>query len=386
MTAGPEVSARRRRGAFLHRRGVRMLIGALLVAAIVTAAMLVVLGSAGRRQADDPQSPTPTGAGALGQLLTDAGVELITTDRLTVAVRESGPGSTVVVANADRLTVDQAAQLLAGGTDRTVLLRPNTIALRAFEVRAQGTTPASGTFGPDCGVDAAVRAGSVQFGDPRAGYQPTGPADFSCYPTVDGGYAYAGFTAPNGRQLQLLAGGISNRELGLEGNAALALAVFGSQPKLVWLMATEGGDAEAAPDSQPRLLPPWWQIGVVQAFLALVVVGIWRGRRLGPIISEQLPVRVRAAETVEGHGRLYYRLNAYDRAARSLRAGARQRLGRSFGQADDELALSAAVATRTGRDTGQVRRILFGPFPTTDDQLVALARDLDQLEQEARQL
>ncbi len=83
----------------------------------------------------------------------------------------------------------------------------------------------------------------------------------------------------------------------------------------------------------PTLLPPWWQIAVVQAFLGLVVVGIWRGRRLGPILVEPLPVAVRAAETVEGHGRLYHRLGARDRAAEALRSGTRARLGRAYGSA-----------------------------------------------------
>ena len=89
---------------------------------------------------------------------------------------------------------------------------------------------------------------------------------------------------------------------------------------------------------------------MVQFALAFWSSAIWRGRRLGPILSERLPVTVRAAETVEGHGRLYYRLSARDRAAGALRAGSRQRLSRAFGHADDALALSAAVGARTGRD------------------------------------
>ena len=110
--------------------------------------------------------------------------------------------------------------------------------------------------------------------------------------------------------------------LGEEGNAALAMNVLGSPAEagLADGRATEARGVDPA-DAPPRLLPAWWQIGVVQAFVALVVVGIWRGRRLGPILSERLPVRVRAAETVEGHGRLYYRLNARDQAAEALRAG-----------------------------------------------------------------
>ena len=134
------------------------------------------------------------------------------------------------------------------------------------------------------------------------------------------------------------------------------------------------------------LLPGWWELAVVQAAIGLVAVGIWRGRRLGPILSERLPVSVRAAETVEGHGRLYYRLRARDRAAMSLRAGARRRLSRVLGHGEDAAALSASVAARTGQQPGAVHQILFGPVPDTDDHLVDLARDLHRLEQEARRL
>lgn len=96
------------------------------------------------------------------------------------------------MANADELTGDEAGRLLAAGPSRTVLLRPNSLALRTFWVAAAGVAAESGRLEPGCGVDAAVRAGSVLIEDSRAGYRPTGPADFSCYPTGDGGYSYLG--------------------------------------------------------------------------------------------------------------------------------------------------------------------------------------------------
>jgi hypothetical protein len=200
-----------------------------------------------------------------------------------------------------------------------------------------------------------------------------------------GGFGYLGTSTADGRPVQLVAGGIDNDDLDGPGNAAYAMCVFGTQPTVVWLMAP-APQGTTSTTERPTLLPPWWEVAVLQAAIALVVVGIWRGRRLGPILSERLPVRVRAAETVEGHGRLYYRLSARDRAAEALRAGARRRLSRAYGHADDALALSAAVAARTGRESAQLRHILDGPAPATDDDLVGLASELDRIEQEARQL
>jgi hypothetical protein len=126
---------------------------------------------------------------------------------------------------------------------------------------------------------------------------------------------------------------------------------------------SEAGGSTGGGGAQPTLLPSWWQIGVVQAVIALVVVGIWRGRRLGPILTEPLPVTVRASETVEGHGRLYHRLAARDRAAEALRTATRQRLSRSFGAADDPEVLAEAVARRTARSPNEISRLLAGPAP-----------------------
>ena len=63
--------------------------------------------------------------------------------------------------------------------------------------------------------------------------------------------------------------------------------------------------------------------GVYRAFVWLILVGLlvvaWRARRLGGVVREPLAVVVRAAELVEGHGRLYER-------AQALRPGGRPSL------------------------------------------------------------
>ncbi len=99
---------------------------------------------------------------------------------------------------------------------------------------------------------------------------------------------------------------------------------------------------------------------------------------------EPLPVRVRSSETVVGHGRLYFRIGARERAAEALRAGARDRLGRRFGHRHNPDALTATLAEQTGVGAQQVWTLLSGPPPATDDELAALARALDELEQKAR--
>ncbi len=54
-----------------------------------------------------------------------------------------------------------------------------------------------------------------------------------------------------------------------------------------------------------EVVPGW--VGPTLALLTVVLLGVmlWRGRRLGRLVSEPLPAVVRAAETTESRGRLY---------------------------------------------------------------------------------
>ena len=371
-------------GRLLRSRRTRWVIGLLLAASLVTSAVLVVLGSVNRRQADDPRSNIRSGAGALGQLLADEGVEITTTDEVDDAIARLGADATLVVANGNRLDEASARRLLTGGAARVILLRPNTLTLRTFGVRATGQPAQDGLFEPECPVEAARRAGPVRLDDLRASYRADGPADFACYPTGSG-HAYLGVRTAEGVPVELVGGGIANSVLDAQGNAAFAMNVFGSSPNLVWLMsptATPRGDATRT----PTLLPAWWQMAMVQFFVAFVVAAIWRGRRLGPIMTEPLPVTVRASETVEGHGRLYS-------PAQRPRPGGRSAPDRLPGPAEPGVRACRRPAgaecgggSRTGRDPAKVRALLFDAMPNTDDDLVDLARDLDRLEQEARRL
>jgi hypothetical protein len=370
-------------GTVARGRRIRWVLAVVLVVVLVMLAILVVVGRAGRQQTDDPRSSTPAGAGALGALLAAEGVHVSTTNQADDAGAGADAAKTLVVANADQLDATAARRLLTAGWGGVILLRPDSEALARFGVRASWQVPVSGSLAPNCPVEAAQRAGTITVEVLGASYAATGPADFACYPTGSG-HVYLRAATADGVPVELVGGAVSNSELATDGNAAFAMNVFGARSEVTWLMARAAPPQGTA--RRPSLLPPWWEIALVQCAVGFLVVAVWRGRRLGPILSEPLPVRVRAAETVEGHGRLYARLNARDRAADALRAGVVGRLSRAFGHADDPAALSEAVAGRSGRDPAEVRRLLFDTVPGSDDDLVNLARYLDRIEQEARRL
>lgn len=77
------------------------------------------------------------------------------------------------------------------------------------------------------------------------------------------------------------------------------------------------------------LIPSGWYWALLQLAFAAVLAAVWRARRLGPLVPEKLPVTVPAAETTEGHARLYEQAHARDRAAAVLRSATRTRLAPS---------------------------------------------------------
>jgi hypothetical protein len=123
-----------------------------------------------------------------------------------------------------------------------------------------------------------------------------------------------------------------------------------------------------------------------QLLVVLLVVMLWRGRRLGRLASEPLPVVVRSVETTLGRAALYRRARARGRAAQVLRAASGRRIAVACGlprTAPPSLVASLA-AQRTGRPVEDVDAALTGSAPATDLELVTLARALDSLESALR--
>ncbi len=183
---------------------------------------------------------------------------------------------------------------------------------------------------------------------------------------------------------------MTNRHLDEQGNAALALGLLSDHPRLTWYTARRAAGGASLTSLLPEAIP--W--AVLQLGIALIVIGFWRGRRLGPVVTEPLPVVVRAAETVLGRARLYAAARARDTAATALREGSRTRLAALVhldAHAAPE-ALVAAVAARTGEEPGAVAALLFAGAGAdgygaaqTDATLVRIADELDRLEHKAKE-
>ncbi|MGW7109875.1 DUF4350 domain-containing protein [Streptomyces xanthophaeus] len=371
---------------------------ALLVLLLASAVALAALDSGTRHGYLDPRSADPTGSRALAQLLEDRGVttRVVTTAREAAAA--SGPRTTLLVTDpellgdAQRRTVRSAMDLSGG---RTVLLAPGSTALAALApgVRTEDGWSAD-DLAPGCALPAATSAGRATTGTGLR-YSTTRPGATACYPGNGHPTLLVLPTGTTGGDTVVLGSEsiLLNENLAQEGNASLALQLLGSHPDLVWYLPTLSDtdpDATSADEDESLfdLVPAGWSWAVLQLFAAAVLAALWRARRLGPLVTENLPVVIRASEATEGRARLYRKAGARDRAATVLRAAARERLAALVGvpqsQAHDPAALVPAVSARLPDGSRDTTALLFGPTPSDDAALVALADHLDALEREVR--
>ncbi|OBF89829.1 hypothetical protein A5790_18095 [Mycobacterium sp. 852002-51152_SCH6134967] len=331
----------------------------------------------------DPNSTGPDGARALMTLLAENGVDVVEAPDVAAVEAAARPDTLLVVVQTYHLVDEGVLQRLAALPGDRLLVQPNSRTREALapEVTLSGATTFGGGERPDCDLREATRAGAVQFSVSDAYEAADEDIDLTrCY---EG--ALVRYTA-DGRDITLVGdtGFMTNRGLPKAGNAALAMNLTGTNPRMIWYAPqfTEGESDGAASlfDLAPEHVG-WilWQLVAVVVLLAL-----WKGRRIGPLVAERLPVVVRASETVEGRGRLYRSRRARDSAADALRTAALQRMQPRLGLGvnPDPAAVVQAVAAHSGVHPQAVAHTLFGPPPRGDDELVNLARELDNIERQ----
>ncbi|QKG25157.1 DUF4350 domain-containing protein [Actinomadura verrucosospora] len=386
--AGGEPSARQVAGR--RWRSARGVVAALLAMAII-AVILAALRPSGSPERLDPTSPKKDGSRALAEILKQHGTPVTVARHAAQAVDQSGSGTVMVVTRSERLTEDDIDRL-RGAQGELLLVQPTSPVLEALAPGVQmGSVSFANTAEPQCSLQAASLAGTVTLGESQT-YETSGNA-VGCYQV--GRESRLAQVQDGPRTVTVLGSStpLTNQHLTEEGNAALMMNLAGARGSVVWLapdVPTRG--AGAGQESLTDLLPFGVKLFFLELVIAVVLVALWRGRRLGPVVAEALPVAVRSAETVEGRARLYRASRARDRAADALRSGARERivplLGLPRTSAQDPAAareIVAAVARRTALDEAYVGAALYGPEPVDDAGLIALTSVLDDLERQVRQ-
>jgi hypothetical protein len=329
----------------------------------------------------DPESTDPDGAHALVALLRDGGVEVVVANSIADVEQAARPGTLILVAQSQYLTDDALLDRLAKAPGDLLLVEPTA---RTREALMPGVRMSvekiSFDSDPNCTLREANRAGTVRFGPSDTYQAKDGRTMTRCYDGVLIRYR------DDGRSVTAVGNTdfMTNGGLLQAGNAALAMNLAGDRPRLVWYAPHRIEGETSSPASLFDLIPENVTWIVWQLCLVVLLVALWKGRRPGPLVAEELPVVVRASETVEGRGRLYRSRRARDRAAAALRTATVQRLlpRLGLGPGAPATAVVTTVARRSGADPGLVSYHLFGPPPATDDDLLQLARALDEIERQ----
>ncbi|GAB2493444.1 DUF4350 domain-containing protein [Nocardiopsis aegyptia] len=355
----------------------------VLMTALVVVAVLLSLGTEQYPEGYlEPESVSPDGARALVRVLEqDREVDVVrSSEDAEDALAEAGEDSVLVVFLDHRLLPGELDSLAALETD-TVLVQPTLRSLEAFApgVDVTGRADPDETLAPLCTMTEAVAAGDAEVGGELYG-APEESGAVGCYPAGSG---EALIRVDDGTSTTTVLGTgapLTNTELDVEGNAALALNLMAAE-NVVWLRPDPPQQEGSA--TLTELVPAGLRWSLVPLVAALGLLALWRGRRMGPLVPESLPVAVQAAETTRGRAALYRSRKARDRAALAMRTGFLDRTVPKLGLAADagEHAVVSALAARTGDDPAVLSALLHpadpDPFTADDGALVRLADELD---------
>jgi hypothetical protein len=358
-----------------------VLVVLLVVVAVATLTTVLTAARPGGRM--DPEATSSEGAHALVALLRDHGVDVVVADDIAAVERAATPDSLVMTVQTTHLVSEDVLRRLAAVPGDRLIVEPvsRTREILAPEIRRDDAGSVGGP--PDCDLREATRAGDVQFGGSDT-YVASGDVPVTrCYEGALVRYTDAGRTVTVVGSSDFM----TNSGLLKEGNAALAMNLAGTKPRLIWYAPQQREGETTGGASIFDLIPDQVYWIVIQLSLVVLLVALWKGRRIGPLVAERLPVVVRASETVEGRGRLYRSRRASDRAADALRTATLQRIVPRLGLGADAspAAVVQTVFERTGQDPRAVWHVLYGPPPSTDTDLVNLAHALDDIERQVAQ-
>lgn len=366
-----------------------------------------------------PKNSGGDGSSRLAERLAGDGVEV---SRYTEAGDSffeavSSGDATVFVPAPDYLNNAELSQLfeaLDAPDVRLVFVDPSRRLLDPLGLAESGAARiAPKTVEPDdgCGLSEAADAGAASM--LRQAYT-TAKNSSDEIPGMDWGFCYAnGLAAAGDADFSVVVAGapdpFTDEYFDEAGNAELTSGLLGQHDSVLWLdkhtLAEEPPRTESPPPSgeysplpEPSSYPidypdqantnpvyeamPSWMWAMLLGVLALGIgMALWKGRRLGPPVTEPLPATVPAAETVHGRARLYRRAHAYDETLRALRAGALHRIQPLLGlssQAGQEEVV-AAVAARTGWPAEHITATLYSARPTNETELYDATRAVDAL-------
>lgn len=355
----------------------------LVLVVVAVLGVLVALTLFGDRQLGGdlhPQNPDPEGARALAQVLRQQGVEVsVAHDQDELLSARVDTDTTVVVTSTEQLAGSTTSRLerKARTAGTLVIVAPPPEVADDLGGGLQIAGSRSGRAAASCD-DPLLDGLTLDVKDSPAYFAP---GSERCFPVNDGGLVLDLRVVPQ-TYVVGAADLLRNERIHEGDNAAAALRLLGQHPRVVWYVPTSADLRGDEGRSVTSLLPDWIAPSLVLLAGATVGLMLWRGRRLGPVVVEPLPVVVRNSEAVEARGWLYRKAGDRRHAATILRASTTRRLA-------DHLALppgtpphllASEVARASGRHPDAVAALLQPSQPADDAALLRLAGDLTDLE------
>jgi len=354
------------------------------VALVVALFSLLVTGAVGSTGL--PLSPKDAGAEggkALAEVLRQQGVTVTAADTLAdVRIAAAAPSDTTIfVVDTNHYLDGSKLRELQSLSSHLILMTPNFDQLEVIAPEVALAGNVSGVLTADCSLRPVVQADTVT--GTGSGYRNVGADPNITLCLGSGDDVYSLVQAQHDGALITVVGTVqafTNQFVTNEGNAAFALGLLGDNPNLVWLSPSI--DEADGPPSAADLTPEWVSVVMVLLIFAAIAAGFWRGRRFGPLVVENLPVVVRASETMHGRARLYEKSSARLHALDALRIGTVRRLGSACGlpatAGVDDVIRTVAVLVHTPEP--EIAQLLRDADPPTEADLVRLSDALLELE------
>ncbi len=362
-------------------RARRRRLGLMTLGAVVAVGLFWLLAVPGASTGVpyDPSSVAPNGAKALDELLGRLGAHLDTSGTLPAR------GRGVALVLDDQLGDAQRAQVTRW------VRRGGALVVADPSSALEGASPAEGlpdqpraapaVLAPGCrapwtaGVARVATAGDDLLEVPAGAY--------ACFEV--GGDAFA-VARDEGAGVVVALGGAdlwSNAYLGDDDNALLAadLLVPGRGYVVSWLLAPRVGGGTA---SLWSLVPVRVKACLAGLAAAVLAACLWQAKRLGRPVLEEPLVPVPGSELVVATGRLLARNARSQDTAALLRDELCGQLRARFGQAPGTAPATVAqvVAMHVRLPGQEVAEALSGPPPSGEEQLLLLARTLQQIREE----
>ena len=296
------------------------------------------------------------------------------------------PGGTLVLLH-DLRDPDQARVVLdwveQGG--KLVLADPRSAVLELLGVSAIGPIDFVGTaeLEPRCLSPDVVGVDRVTVRSSDAALRANGVEFVSCFHAGDGAFL---LTRRHGEGTVTLLGGVSpltNEMLADADNAVLAAQVVAPGPDVAFGPPIAPGDPANA--GLWDFLPEGARVLVVTMVLSAVAFALVRARRLGSPVLEEPVAPIPASELVRATARMYRRAGAVEYCGSLLREATAARLSKRLWLTGRGEELPGVVAAASGLPEGRVRDILRGPSPRTDEGLIQVGVELEELAALAQQ-